>query len=107
MKNKLESADLDRRGKIQQDKSCDTSLDKNLSDIWHRNHLSHSNRFHIGWQLGTFVLICRFLQEVYRFYPYYDLQVSQNCFQNLKYPIRENFMVLSLSYRLIREGPYP
>ena len=107
MKNKLESADLDRRGKIQQDKSCDTSQDKNLSDIWHRNHLSHSNRFHIGWQLGTFALICRFLQEVYRIYPYYDLQVSQNCFQNLKHSIIENFMVLSLSKRSIREGPYP
>ena len=87
MKNKLESADLDRRGKIRQDKSYETWQDKNLSDIWRCNHLFHSNRCHIGWQLETFALIWRFLSDFYRFYPYYDLQVSQNCFQNLKHSI--------------------
>lgn len=87
MKNKLESAGLDRRGKIRQDKSYETWQDKNLSDIWRCNHLFHSNRCHIGWQLETFASIWRFLSDFYRFYPYYDLQVSQNCFQNLNHSI--------------------
>ena len=87
MKNKLESADLDRQGKIRQDKSYGTWQDKNLSDIWLYNHLFHWNRSHIGWQLEIFALIWRFLSDFYRFYPYYDQQVSQNCFQNLNHSI--------------------
>ena len=87
MKNKLESADLDRQGKIRQDNSYGTWQDKNLSDIWRWNDLFHWNRSHIGWQLEIFALIWRFLSDFYRFYPYYDQQVSQNCFQNLNHSI--------------------
>ena len=81
MKNELESADGDRRDKIQKDKSCDTLQDRNLSDISFYFHLFPVRICHIDWQLEIFALIDRLF---YRFYPCYDLPRSQNCFQNLK-----------------------